>query len=257
MKAPSATGHFLPESSGAPRFALAASAALALVIHAVVLFVIPRPRAYEAPEFGVAAGETAVEVTLVAAPEAPAAAVPDSAAGEPPVPEEVQPEVVPDPPAMEPEEPMVEPVPEPVAVPRPTPRATPAAKAAERPGPSPARPSSSPASSSGQPSVGTPGPRAGGRPGSASAKPGYLHNPHPSYPELSRRAGHQGVVLLRVSVNERGRVTAVSLLKSSGYEMLDERARSAVQKWIFKPARVDGTAIATQVDVPVRFSLDR
>ncbi|HRJ72949.1 MAG TPA: energy transducer TonB, partial [Terrimicrobiaceae bacterium] len=114
-----------------------------------------------------------------------------------------------------------------------------------------------PASSSGQPSVGTPGPRAGGRPGSASAKPGYLHNPHPSYPELSRSAGHQGVVLLRVSVNERGRVTAVSLLKSSGYEMLDERARTAVQKWIFKPARVDGTAIATQVDVPVRFSLDR
>jgi hypothetical protein len=30
-----------------------------------------------------------------------------------------------------------------------------------------------------------------------------------------------------------------------------------VQRWIFRPARRDGKAVATQVEVPVRFSLDR
>lgn len=93
--------------------------------------------------------------------------------------------------------------------------------------------------------------------GSHTSKPAYLYNPHPSYPEAARKAGQTGVVTLRVSINEKGRVSAVSLVKSSGYALLDDRARGAVQRWIFRPARRDGKAVATQVEVPVRFSLDR
>jgi protein TonB len=92
---------------------------------------------------------------------------------------------------------------------------------------------------------------------SLTSKPAYLHNPHPPYPELSRKAGHTGVVILRVSVSTSGRVAAVSLIKSSGYSLLDDRARTAVRRWIFRPARRAGRPVATQVDVPVRFSLNR
>jgi protein TonB len=89
------------------------------------------------------------------------------------------------------------------------------------------------------------------------SKPAYLHNPHPPYPEAARRAGQTGIVMLRVSINERGRVSAVSLTKSSGHSLLDERARTSLQRWIFRPAKRDGKPVPTQVDVPVRFSLDR
>jgi protein TonB len=63
--------------------------------------------------------------------------------------------------------------------------------------------------------------------------------------------------MLRVSIDERGRVSGVSLIKSSGHSLLDERARTAVQRWTFRPARQNGRPVATRVDVPVRFSLDR
>jgi periplasmic protein TonB len=95
------------------------------------------------------------------------------------------------------------------------------------------------------------------KPGSQASKPAYLHNPHPPYPEAARKAGQTGVVVLRVSINERGRVSGVSLAKSSGHSLLDDRARTAVQRWIFRPARQNGKSVATQVDVPVRFSLGR
>jgi TonB family protein len=50
---------------------------------------------------------------------------------------------------------------------------------------------------------------------------------------------------------------ALSRLKSSGYLLLDDRARITVQRWIFRPARRRGRPVATQADVPVRFRLNR
>ena len=42
-----------------------------------------------------------------------------------------------------------------------------------------------------------------------------------------------------------------------GWQGRDERALTSVQRWTFRPARRDGKPVPTQVDVPVRFSLDR
>jgi outer membrane biosynthesis protein TonB len=40
--------------------------------------------------------------------------------------------------------------------------------------------------------------------------------------------------------------------------LLDERARSTVaSRWQFKPARVGGQAVRSQIVVPIRFTLDR
>ena len=93
--------------------------------------------------------------------------------------------------------------------------------------------------------------------GSLTSKPAYLHNPHPPYPEVSRKAGHTGVVILRVSIGETGRVAAVSFIKSSSYSLLDDRAPTSIRRWILRPALRAGRPVATQVDVPVRFSLNR
>jgi protein TonB len=93
--------------------------------------------------------------------------------------------------------------------------------------------------------------------GSQTSKPAYLYNPHPSYPEAARKGRLNWRRHAARLDKRKGRVSAVSLVKSSGYALLDDRAREAVQRWIFRPTRRDGKAVATQVEVPVRFSLDR
>lgn len=86
---------------------------------------------------------------------------------------------------------------------------------------------------------------------------GYLNNPAPAYPNMSRRLREVGVVQLRVRVSAGGEPLEIQLAKSSGYARLDDSARSAVQKWKFQPAMRNGNAVEAWVIVPVDFSLTR
>lgn len=83
----------------------------------------------------------------------------------------------------------------------------------------------------------------------------YLNNPAPFYPRASRRAGEQGRVMLRVRVSIDGRVEAVEVERSSGFERLDEAALQAVRRWRFVPAKRGDHAVAAWARVPVHFSL--
>lgn len=83
----------------------------------------------------------------------------------------------------------------------------------------------------------------------------YLNNPAPSYPAVSKRAGEQGRVLLRVRVDAQGQVEKVEVQATSGFARLDEAALSAVRRWRFVPARQGDRAIAGWAVVPVAFSL--
>ncbi|MGE0680260.1 MAG: energy transducer TonB [Candidatus Binatia bacterium] len=96
-----------------------------------------------------------------------------------------------------------------------------------------------------------------GRGTGIAAQPDYGVNPKPRYPMLARRLGAQGVVLLRVQVREDGTVATVELARSSGFSMLDDSAaRTVRESWRFVPARIDGTPIASWVEVPIRFVLE-
>ncbi len=91
--------------------------------------------------------------------------------------------------------------------------------------------------------------------GAVQAEPDDLHNEPPEYPEESRAAREQGIVILRVEVTSAGEPATVSILKSSGYFRLDQAARQAVQHWKFGPAMAAGIPVASEIDVPVRFRL--
>jgi protein TonB len=82
-----------------------------------------------------------------------------------------------------------------------------------------------------------------------------LHNEPPEYPEESRVAREQGVVILQVEVTAAGEPANVSILQSSGYFRLDQAARHAVQHWKFHPAMTAGIPVSCEADVPVRFEL--
>ena len=84
----------------------------------------------------------------------------------------------------------------------------------------------------------------------------YLNNPPPEYPRMSRRAGEQGKVILKVLVNTDGSPSTVELSKSSGFERLDNAALAAVKQWRFEPARKGGKAISAYVLVPMPFILN-
>lgn len=83
----------------------------------------------------------------------------------------------------------------------------------------------------------------------------YLHNPRPDYPAQAKRMGWEGRVVLRVEVLANGSAGAVSIAKSSGHEILDEAALEAVRRWKFVPAKRDGTAVNSSVNVPINFNL--
>lgn len=89
------------------------------------------------------------------------------------------------------------------------------------------------------------------------AQPIYLRNKQPSYPEIARRRGYTGEVLLSVLVDAGGAVTDIKIHHSSGHSILDKAALQAVRNWLFLPATRNGRPVAMRVDVPVRFQLTK
>lgn len=83
----------------------------------------------------------------------------------------------------------------------------------------------------------------------------YDKNPKPDYPSIARSRGWQGKVVLRVQISEAGKVEAVAVEQSSGHELLDESALTAVRDWLFVPAIQANRPIASSVLVPIIFSL--
>ena len=91
--------------------------------------------------------------------------------------------------------------------------------------------------------------------GARGAIPDYLRNPPPAYPEPSRLAHEEGVVMLVVDVGHSGNPTGVRLQQSSGFTALDQAAIRAVRDWKFRPATTAGMVVASSVSIPVRFEL--
>ncbi|HKE24553.1 MAG TPA: TonB family protein [Bryobacteraceae bacterium] len=84
--------------------------------------------------------------------------------------------------------------------------------------------------------------------------PVVLHMVNAAYAEEARKAKYQGTVLLRVDVDETGRVMNVRVTRSLGLG-LDEKAIEAVKQWRFRPALEDGNAISIPVDIAFSFQL--
>lgn len=150
------------------------------------------------------------------------------------------------------------PKPEPRVQPRPTPQARAAdtptlGAAATAANPVEATAPAVPPSAAPAPAVHAPTPAAVTPPRFDAA---YLSNPAPPYPSASRKMGEEGRVLLRVQVGADGRPTDVSVVRSSGYDRLDDIARETVlRSWRFVPARQGDQPVAGAVKVPIDFTL--
>ncbi|MES2537155.1 MAG: TonB family protein [Pseudomonadota bacterium] len=83
----------------------------------------------------------------------------------------------------------------------------------------------------------------------------YIQAPQPDYPPIAKRMGEEGKVIVRVLINEKGRPERVDVQKSSGSPRLDEAAKQAVARALFKPHLEDGKPIAVFALVPINFSI--
>lgn len=87
------------------------------------------------------------------------------------------------------------------------------------------------------------------------AQPRYAENPKPLYPREAKKKGYEGEVLLRVEVLSNGRVGAIEVKRSSGHEVLDRSAMTAVKQWTFIPARKGEAPVPIWVNIPIAFQL--
>lgn len=83
----------------------------------------------------------------------------------------------------------------------------------------------------------------------------YIKAPQLIYPNLSRRLGESGTVVLRILINEKGLPEQILIHKSTGYGNLDEAGRQAAQRALFKPMIEDGKPVPVYVLVPLTFQL--
>jgi protein TonB len=87
-------------------------------------------------------------------------------------------------------------------------------------------------------------------------KPRYRVPPRPAvYPPRAIDLGQQGEVVVRVRLEPDGSAAEIRLWRSSGFNLLDRAALSAVHGWHFHPAMRGGRPVAAWVEIPVRFHL--
>ena len=80
--------------------------------------------------------------------------------------------------------------------------------------------------------------------------------PAPVYPQISRKMGEEGTVLLRVEWDRGGKMTSSRVLKSSGFRRLDEAALAAMSRWRCNPAIQDGLPVRAVTVQPFSFGLE-
>jgi len=88
----------------------------------------------------------------------------------------------------------------------------------------------------------------------APGGPGIVRMVQPRYPSEARRLGKEGVVILKLSLDEAGTVYEVEVLQGGGFGM-EEASREAIMLSRFRPATSKGRPVASQAILPIRFKL--
>ncbi|NNN79306.1 energy transducer TonB [Vibrio sp. 11-4(1)] len=96
----------------------------------------------------------------------------------------------------------------------------------------------------------------GGAQLAGSGGPTPLATFQPQMPRKAAKAGiEKGVVLLEFTVNARGAVEDIKVLKEQPRRLgLGRAARKTVSKWTFKPKLVDGKPVSSRLSQEIEFS---
>ncbi len=88
-----------------------------------------------------------------------------------------------------------------------------------------------------------------------SDKPEVIRKVDPVYPELARKAGIEGMVVVKVLISTKGDVEKVEVIKS--HPMLDEAAIAAAKQFKFKPGKQRDRFVKVWMTIPFTFRLKK
>jgi periplasmic protein TonB len=75
------------------------------------------------------------------------------------------------------------------------------------------------------------------------------------YPEAARREGQEGRAIIKICVNQLGKIDSADVATSSGFPELDEAAIKVAKAYRFKPATSEGKPVSSCPTLPVKFEL--
>jgi len=76
-----------------------------------------------------------------------------------------------------------------------------------------------------------------------STPPVIIERVEAAYPTKARKRGERGTIVLKVLVNEQGRIVRVVVDQGMPGSELEAAAMSAVLRWRFKPALENGSPV--------------
>jgi TonB family protein len=86
------------------------------------------------------------------------------------------------------------------------------------------------------------------------AAPTCSVRPEPTYSDDARKAHIQGTVILDSIIQKDGSINVNGVSGSLGYG-LDDAAKEALKKWKCSPGKLDGQAVAVQIQIVINFHL--
>lgn len=88
--------------------------------------------------------------------------------------------------------------------------------------------------------------------------PYLLGTPAPiPYPRWAVRQGWEGRFDIALEILKDGSVGRTKVMRSTGYSLLDQAAEKSVKTWTFHPAIENGQPVATCIQMPVLFQIEK
>jgi protein TonB len=88
----------------------------------------------------------------------------------------------------------------------------------------------------------------------SAAGPNFVRREIPEYPFAAKRMNKEGRVLLKLTIDERGKLLHVEVVEAAGFGFT-ESAVEAVRKSTYRPAVLNGRPVLSKALLPVRFRL--
>jgi len=90
----------------------------------------------------------------------------------------------------------------------------------------------------------------------STGAPAFVNRQMPVYPMMAKKLGKQGRVVLRLHINEKGRLLNIEVVEPAGYGFT-ESAMEAVKMSTFSPAHKKGVSVASKALLSIRFVLKK
>jgi TonB family protein len=78
--------------------------------------------------------------------------------------------------------------------------------------------------------------------------------PEPEFTDAARYEKFQGVVVVDLVVGRDGKARSINVVRALGFG-LDERAVTAIKRWSFDPATLNGEPVSVEMNVEIAFNL--